>query len=149
MHDDSTDLSTETVNQIMKDGHFPEDPGLYLDSDIKSFFDELLSRSSLRKSDVIREANIARQYGYQILEGSRIAERDYYLRIAIAMQLDFRSTQRLLAVTQAGGLHSLIKRDAAIKYAIEHRYNNAEVYEFLTKLGLPPLEKDDMDMEPE
>ncbi len=145
MNDNHTNLDTKAMNQLLKGDTFPEgDTDIFLGSNIKSFFDELLAKSSLKKSDVIREANIARTYGYQILEGSRIANRDYYLRIAIAMKLDLREAQRLLAITQTGALHALVKRDAAIIFAINHNYDNIETYEFMTKLGLPTLEKDEI-----
>jgi hypothetical protein len=44
----------------------------------------------------------------------RCKDHCFYLSIALAMSLDFKMTQRPLAVTHAGGLHSLIKRDAAV-----------------------------------
>ena len=144
------ELNSVRVNQILKGDSFPnDDESTFMDSNIAAFFDDLLSKTNQTKGDIIRDANIPRTYGYQILNGSRIAHRDYYLCIAIAMKLDLRTTQRLLAVTQAGGLHSLIKRDAAIIFAINHGYSNIEAYDFMRELGLEPLEKDCDESDPD
>lgn len=137
-------LDSKVMNQKLKGDIFPGDPSdTFLDNSINSFFEELIAHTGQTKGQIIRDANIPRTYGYQILNGTRIAHRDYYLRIAIAMKLDLRTTQRLLAITQTGGLHSLIKRDAAIIFAVNHGYDNIETYDFMLGLGLPPLEKDE------
>lgn len=114
-----------------------------MDNSIKTFFDELLSQTGLTKSAIIQEANLARVYGYQILNGSRMTRRDNYLRIAIAMKLDLPTTQRLLAVVQANRLHPQVKRDAAIMFAIHHNYDNLETYDFMLSHDFEPLEKDE------
>ncbi|MCL2776086.1 MAG: hypothetical protein FWD71_22495, partial [Oscillospiraceae bacterium] len=123
-----------------KGDSFPEDWGEFLDDDIRAFFDELFIHTEQHKSDVIRKANIARSYGYQIMEGRRLGKRDYYLSIALAMSLDLKTAQRMLAVTQSGGLHPLIKRDAAVIFAINHRYGVEQTYDFMSELELPPLD---------
>jgi len=127
----------------LKEDSFPDfpdgdSPG-FLDPDIRDFFDELFLNIGLSRSAVIRDANISRTYGYQIMDGTRVGKRDYYLAIAFAMHLDLSATQRMLAVTSSGGLHALIKRDAAIIFAINHSYDNLRLYEFLVELELAPL----------
>lgn len=138
--DNDNTLDTNAMSQKLKGDSFPEDA--FLNSDVKLFFDELFAQTELSKSDIIREANLPRTYGYQIFDGTRAAQRDYYLRIALAMKLDLRTTQRLLAVAKAGALHSLIKRDAAIIFAINHGYDNIDIHDFLTGMDLAPLDKE-------
>jgi hypothetical protein len=134
-------LDTQAMMHRLKGEAFPEgDWSGFLDPDIRDFFDELFLATGLVRSVVIRDANISRTYGYQIMDGTRIGKRDYYLAIAIAMHLDLRATQRMLAVTSSGSLHALIKRDAAIIFAINHGYDSLRLYNFLTELGLPPLD---------
>ncbi|MDR0366407.1 MAG: hypothetical protein LBH68_06250 [Bifidobacteriaceae bacterium] len=134
-------LDTEAMmHRLSQDSAFPSgDQAGFLDAGVRDFFDELFRGSGLTRSGVIRDANISRTYGYQVMDGTRIAKRDYYLAIAFAMRLDLRTTQRMLAVTATGALHALIKRDAAIIFALNHGYDNAKLYWFLTELGLPPL----------
>jgi hypothetical protein len=74
------------------------------------------------------------------MEGRRKGKRDYYILIALAMGLDLSTTQRMLAVTRCSSLHSLIKRDAAIVFAINHHYDTARTYDFMCTLGLEPLD---------
>ncbi len=126
-------------NKLMGDS-FPQDWEEFLDDDIRSFFDALLEEKEMKKGDVIREANLSRTYGYQLMEGRRRGKRDYYLLIALAMSLDLKTTQRMLSVTQCGPLHPLIKRDAAVIFAINHGYDILQTYSFMTSLGLPPLD---------
>lgn len=133
-------LNSQSMQEKLKGDSFPSHSDDFLNDDIRIFFDELLKKMGLRKSAVIRKANISRTYGYQIMEGRRLGKRDYYLGLALAMSLDLKTTQRMLAVTHGGGLHPLIKRDAAVIFAINHRYGLEKTYEFMCELELPPLD---------
>lgn len=129
--------------EILEGDTFPVgEYDLFLDHDIASFFNELLSEKGMTKSEMILHSNIDSGYAYQILDGTSIARRDYYLRIAIAVKLDEKTTQRMLAVTGVGGLHPLNKRDAAVIFALKHGYDNIQTYELMTHEKLLPLEQD-------
>jgi len=133
-------VSTDDMAQQLKGDTFPASWDNFLDEDIRDFFDGLLEKTGLKKSEVIRKTNLDRTYGYQIMGGQRLGKRDYYLRIALAMSLDLSTTQRMLAVTHGGSLHPLIKRDAAVIFAINHNYDNDQTHVFMEKVGLLPLE---------
>lgn len=138
---DKRQLDTQSVMNQLKGDRFPEgDWEHFLDADVRDFFDELFLETGLKRSDVIRKAGISRTYGYQIMDGTRVGKRDYYVSIAVAMGLDLRMTQRMLAVSKSGSLHALIKRDAAIIFAVNHGYDNDRLYEFLKELDLEPLD---------
>ena len=137
---DKKPLNTPEMQEKLKGDSFPDNWDEFLDDDIRVFFDELFEHTGQRKSDVIRKANISRTYGYQIMEGRRLGKRDYYLSIALAMSLDLKTTQRMLALTRSGGLHPLIKRDAAVIFAINHGYSSEKTYDFMCELELPPLD---------
>lgn len=142
MHEknDKKPLNTQEMQEKLKSDAFPENWDHFLDDDIRAFFDDLFEKSGQRKSDVIRRANLARSYAYQIMEGRRLGKRDYYISIALAMSLDLQTTQRMLAVTRSGSLHPLIKRDAAIIFAINHGYDFDKTYDFMCRLHLAPLD---------
>lgn len=133
---------TDEMIEKLKGDHFPTNQSDFLNETIGSFFDKRFAENKLRKSDIIREANIARAYGFQIFKGEKIATRDYYLSIAIAMRLDLPTTQRLLALTETGPLHPLILRDASIIYAIIHGFTLDQTYNMLVSLNLPPIRTD-------
>ncbi|NLZ36506.1 MAG: hypothetical protein GX897_03395 [Clostridiales bacterium] len=133
-------LDTTHMQEKLKGDNFPQDWEGFLDDDIRNFFDNLLNETGQKKSEIIRKANLSRTYGYQLMEGRRRGKRDYYLLIALAMSLDLKTTQRMLSVTQCGALHPLIKRDAAVIFAINHGYDSAKTYDFMCSLGLTPLD---------
>ena len=137
---DNKSLNTQRMNEILKGDTFPTEGENYLDEDIRAFFDELLYKTGQKKSEIIQKANIPRTYGYQLMEGRRKGKRDYYSLIALAMGLDVTTTQRMLAVTRCSSLHSLIKRDAAIIFALNHHYDPEKTYDFMYTLGLDPLD---------
>ncbi len=133
-------LDTIHMQERLKGDTFPQNWDEFLDDDVRNFFDTLLNETGQKKSDIIRKANLSRVYGYQLMEGRRRGKRDYYLLIALAMSLDLKTTQRMLSVTQCGALHPLIKRDAAIIFAINHGYDSFKTFEFMRSLGLLPLD---------
>ena len=133
-------LDTFRMQEKLKGDSFPQDWDEYLDDDIRSFFDTLLSETGQKKSEVIKRANLSRTYGYQLMEGRKRGKRDYYLLIALAMSLDLKTTQRMLSVAQCGALHPLIKRDAAVIFALNHGYDTIKTFEFMCSRGLPPLD---------
>ena len=133
-------LNTRLMQEKLKGDTFPQDWEDFLDDDIRNFFDALLNDTGQKKSEIIKKANLSRTYGYQLMEGRKRGKRDYYLLIALAMSLDLKTTQRMLSVTKCGALHPLIKRDAAVIFAINHGYDSIRTYDFMCSLGLPPLE---------
>ncbi|RRD96421.1 hypothetical protein EII17_00195 [Clostridiales bacterium COT073_COT-073] len=133
-------LDTSLMQEKLKGDSFPQNWDEFLDDNIRLFFDQLFEQTQQKKSDVIRKANISRTYGYQLMDGRRLGKRDYYILIAIAMSLDLKTTQRMLAIANCGPLHPLIKRDAAIIFALNHGFDNEKTYEFMCSLDLPPLD---------
>lgn len=111
----------------------------FLSLNIVSFFDEMMRKYNLDKSEVIHLADIDRSYGYQILRGVRYASRDIYLRMAIGMGLNLTDAQLLLNITRTSPLYVKVKRDAAIIYCIENHYTLSATQELLYHLKLKIL----------
>ena len=133
-------LDTIHMQEKLKGDFFPQDWDEFLNDDIRDFFDTLLYETGQKKSEIIRKTNLSRTYGYQLMEGRRKGKRDYYLLIALAMSLDLKTTQRMLSVTQCDALHPLVKRDAAVIFAINHGYDCFKTLCFMESLGITPLE---------
>ncbi len=133
-------LDTTHMQEKLKGDSFPQDWEGFLEDDIRNFFDTLLNETGQKKSEIIKKANLSRTYGYQLMEGRRRGKRDFYLLIALAMSLDLKTTQRMLSVAKCGALHPLIKRDAAVIFAINHGYDSFKTFEFMCSLGLSPLD---------
>ncbi len=133
-------LDTTVMQNKLKGDLFPDSWDNYLDESVRDFFTELFHQTGLRKSSIIMKANLSRSTGYQIMDGTRPGKRDFFLAIALAMSLDLSTTQRMLAVTKKGSLHPLVKRDAAVIFAINHQYDLEQTYDFMCEVGVDPLD---------
>jgi len=146
MEDNEKPIGTLDILQQLDGDTFPVNEGVLLDENakknIKTFFYALFKSMGLKRADVIRTANLPRNYAYQIISGERIGKRDYYLNLAIAMGLDLDTTQRMLAVTNHGTLYARIKRDAAVIFAIKHHYTCEQTYDLMCseKVAVKPLD---------
>lgn len=135
-----TSPDTEAMLAILEGKQFPTNrKDLFLAQDIESFFNELLSTKGMTKSEVILHSNIDSDYAYDILAGRCIAKRDYYLCLAVAMQLDKHTTQRMLAIVGTESLSLINRRDAAIVFALNHGYDCMQTDEFMAREKLRPL----------
>lgn len=79
---------------------------------------ELMQEKSFDMSKLIKEACLSKTYAYQFINGQRIPGRDIIIRMALAMQLDIESTQRMLVIARKGTLYPKIQRDAILLYCI-------------------------------
>jgi hypothetical protein len=100
----------------------------------------LLERYHLTKQAVIRAANLERSNGYQIFNGYRTPRRNALLRIALGMHLTLEETQYLLKIALRGELYPRTRRDAAIIYCIQHKFNLIDAEIMLEQLGEELLE---------
>ncbi|WP_202612153.1 helix-turn-helix domain-containing protein [Adlercreutzia caecimuris] len=103
--------------------------------DLSAYLNQLLQARGLKRAAVVRDAGLNETFGYQIFTGTRRASRDNLLKIAFALGLTLRETNRLL---QAGGVNELYcknRRDAIIIFAISHGYALQKTEEELYRFG--------------
>ena len=62
---------------------------------LSSYLDQLVSEKGLKKSQVLKNADMNEIYGYQIFSGSRFPSRDKLLSLALGMHLSLDETQQL------------------------------------------------------
>lgn len=94
-----------------------------------------LSKSGKSIAQIADGALLSPSFAYQIFSGVRKPGRNTLLSLALAFGLDVPETRRLLAVAQKGDLYPRERRDAAILFAIEHRYSLSETEELLRSAG--------------
>ena len=99
--------------------------------DFAGCFQHFLEIHDLKKSDIIRAAQLDRTYGYQILSGVRRPGRDKILTLCIAAGLTLRETQRCLECAGEGILYARSSRDAVVIYGIEHHMDVMRINELL------------------
>ena len=86
---------------------------------LSDYLNALIEKKKLKKSDVIRNAEISEVYGYQIFSGTRKKpERNKLLCLAFGMGLNLDETQELLKISGYSQLYIKKPFDSVIIYAI-------------------------------
>ena len=99
----------------------------------------MLEKKGLRRSRVIRMADLNETFGYQIFKGERNPGRDKVLQICFAMALTLRETNRALEAAGVSSLYSKDRRDAIIIFCIDRGCGLQKVNEELYRFGEPTI----------
>lgn len=102
---------------------------------LPEFFERMLEKKGLKRSRVVRMADLNETFGYQIFTGARNPSRDKVLQIAFAMALSLRETNRALMAAGASSLDPKCRRDAIIIFCIDQGCSLQKVNEELYRLG--------------
>ena len=99
----------------------------------------LVLKKGLKKSAVIKAAEISEVYGYQIFSGKRIPERKKLLCLAVAMGLNLEETQTLLKCAGYSPLYVKLPFDSVVLYGICKQLSVVEINELLYQHKLETL----------
>lgn len=102
---------------------------------LPEFLERMLEKKGLKRSRVVRMADLNETFGYQIFTGARNPSRDKVLQIAFAMALSMRETNRALMAAGASSLDPKCRRDAIIIFCIDQGCSLQKVNEELYRLG--------------
>lgn len=102
---------------------------------LADYLNELLEAKRLKRSQVVRMANLNETFGYQIFTGARNPSRDKVLQIAFAMALTLRETNRALEAAGVSSLYSKDRRDAVIIFCLDRGCSLQKVNEELYRFG--------------
>ena len=108
-------------------------------ADLAQMLNELLQRKGLKKSHVIKNAELSEIYGYQIFSGVRVPERKKLLCLAIAMGLNIDEVQHLLKCAGYPQLYVKKPFDSAVLYGLCKGMSVVEINELLYKYDLETL----------
>ena len=92
---------------------------------ISQFLNEYLTAKELKKSAVIKDAEISEIFGFQVFSGTRNPSRNTLLSLCIAMKMPLEDVQTTLKIAQFAPLYPKTKRDSIIILGIT---NNKSVY---------------------
>ena len=128
---------------------------LGLSPDFKTFYDEnkdymvketlsqlleiLIKKYNLKKSQIIREAEMSEVYAYQIFSGLRVPECKKLLCLAVAMKLTLDEVQTLLKCAGYSTLYVKLPFDSIVLYGICKNKSVVEINEILYEYGLETL----------
>lgn len=125
--------TTEDLERLLKESN-EYDEQLILENGSEHISDvlcRLLTEKGIKRSKLIRALNIDRNYGYQILNGTRVPTRMQIIHIALYLQLSTEELQYLLRLGCREGLYVRNIIDARIMYALEHSYTYEQACEFI------------------
>ena len=90
-----------------------------------------IDEKKISKAKVIRILNIDRNYGYQILNGTRAPTRNCLIRIALILKLDTAQINYLLRLAGKPPLYVRNLVDAKVFYAVKHNMDYLEAVDFI------------------
>lgn len=135
------------TSEIVKElGLFPDFQTFYnenkeymVSSNLAQLLEELLRQKGLKKSQVIKNAELSEIYGYQIFSGVRVPERKKLLCLAISMGLNIDEVQHLLKCAGYSPLYVKIPFDSAVLYGFCKKLSVVEINELLYEYNLETL----------
>ena len=89
-----------------------------------------MKEKKVTRAELIRRLNVDRNYGYQLLNGTRIPTRENIIRIALLLRLTVDQLQQLLRAAGKSALYVRDIPDAKAYYALTHdmEYDDALLF---------------------
>ena len=118
---------------------YNENKDYMVKEDLSSLLDKLLKEHNLKKSQVIRAAEMSEVYAYQIFSGLRVPERKKLLCLAVGMSLNLDEVQTLLKCAGYSPLYVKIPFDSIVLFGICKNLSVVEINQLLFDYGLETL----------
>ena len=118
---------------------YNENKDYMISGNLASLLAQLLEAKGLKKSQVIKNAELSEVYGYQIFSGVRVPERKKLLCLAVGMQLNIEETQQLIKCAGYSQLYVKLPFDSIVLYGLCKALSVVEINELLYEYGLETL----------
>ena len=118
---------------------YSENKDYMVSADLSQLLEALLAQKGLKKSQVIKNAELSEVYGYQIFSGLRVPERKKLLCLTISMGLNIDEVQQLLRCAGYSQLYVKIPFDSVVLYGLCKGLSVVEINELLYTYGLETL----------
>lgn len=118
---------------------YNENKDYMVKEDLSQLLDNLITKYSLKKSQVIRKAEMSEVYAYQIFSGLRVPERKKLLCLAIAMKLTLDEVQTLLKCAGYSTLYVKLPFDSIVLYGVCKKLSVVDINQILYEYGLETL----------
>lgn len=100
---------------------------------------EICKSKNFEKSTIIKNSDIYRTYGYEILSGKKKPSRDKLIQICIGNKFTLDETNRSLTLGKLGVLYVKNPRDSIIIYALNNRLKLIDINIILNEHSFKPL----------
>lgn len=125
-------LTTDLEEELKKPGAFNERTiENNAPPELTDVLSKLMNEKKIKKADVIRILNVDRNYGYQILNGTRIPTRNCLIQIALILKLDTDQISHLLQLAGKSPLYVRNIVDAKVFYAVQHKMEYYDAVDFI------------------
>lgn len=118
---------------------YDENRAYMVNSSLSELLDALLAEKGLKKSQVIKNAELSEVYGYQIFSGIRIPDRKKLLALAVGMHLNIEQTQTLLKCAGYPPLYAKLPMDSIVLFGLCKEKSVVQINEILYEYGLETL----------
>lgn len=118
---------------------YSENKDYMVSANLFQLLEALLAQKGLKKSQVIKNAELSEVYGYQIFSGLRVPERKKLLCLTISMGLNIDEVQQLLRCAGYPQLYVKIPFDSVVLYGLCKGLSVVEINELLYTYGLETL----------
>lgn len=115
-------LTANNIEQYIK-----ENEEYFVELPVSEFLSEYMIKKGLKKSTVIKNAEISEIFGFQILSGKRNPSRNKLLCLCIAAKMNVEETQATLKIAGYAPLYPKNKRDSIILLAIANGKNVCDI----------------------
>lgn len=99
------------------------------------YLNQCLNASGLTPAQLIKDAQIQRNYGYQILNGTRNPGRSRVIALCLALSLPLEDTQRALTLAGESILYPKSPRDSILIFSINKKMSVADTNLLLDSKG--------------
>ena len=130
--------TSQRLLQIRRSGTFQEVLDLHNtieEPSLSQYLYHLMEERHLTPREIITATGVHRSYFYAVLAGQKIPGKNIILRFSLALHCTLNETNRLLRLAGLSDLYSLMRRDAVLIYAIEHKAGIQQANELLEKAG--------------
>ncbi|RDY28214.1 hypothetical protein CHL78_006400 [Romboutsia weinsteinii] len=104
-----------------------------------NYFEQLLKQKGISKSTAIKNADIDRTYGYEILRGDKKPSRDKILQLCIGAGFTLEECNKALKLGNVSELYPKIPRDSIIIFGINRGIKILEINTMLYNRKLNTL----------
>jgi hypothetical protein len=118
---------------------YQENKDYMVSDNLAALLAQLLDTKGLKKSQVIKNAELSEVYGYQIFSGLRVPERKKLLCLAVGMQLNIAETQQLLKCAGYSQLYVKLPFDSIVLYGLCKALTVVQINELLYEYELETL----------
>lgn len=143
-------ITQKTTNELLK-----LLSNIHSESDLHSFSTELSEKekkisfsefllSKIQEKEISpgrlwELSQIQRNYGYQILNGTKTPGRDKVIALCLSLSLPLEDTQRALMLANAGALYARRKRDSILIFSLQKGFSVMDTNILLTDFSEEPL----------